>query len=133
MELRELLDPEVIVETGRRLQWLDGHRVLRDAEDALELLRQLGDLTAAEAIARGATQEWLDDLVATRRAIMVRVAGEERYIVAEDAKDLARIGARVALSREIWLVVHRDLRAQARIGAVIGWLEAAVRACRARR
>jgi DNA-binding transcriptional LysR family regulator len=53
--------------------------------------------------------------------------------VAEDAKDLARIGARVALSREIWLVVHRDLRAQARIGAVIGWLEAAVRACRARR
>jgi DNA-binding transcriptional LysR family regulator len=53
--------------------------------------------------------------------------------VAEGAKDLARIGARVVLSREVWLVVHRDLRAQGRIAAVIGWLEAAVRTCRARR
>jgi DNA-binding transcriptional LysR family regulator len=29
---------------------------------------------------------------------------------------------RVVLSREIWLMVHRDLRAQARIAAVIDWL-----------
>ena len=29
---------------------------------------------------------------------------------------------RVVLMREIWLMVHRDLRAQSRIAAVIDWL-----------
>src|SRR5262249_42437561 len=33
VELRELLDPAVVAETERRLQWLDGSRTLRDAED----------------------------------------------------------------------------------------------------
>jgi ATP-dependent Lhr-like helicase len=35
VELRELLDPEVVAETERRLQWLDGTRTLRDAEDVV--------------------------------------------------------------------------------------------------
>lgn len=39
----------------------------------------------------------------------------------DDDKRLARIGKPV-LSREIWLLVHRDLRTQARIAATIGWL-----------
>ncbi len=42
VELRELLDPTVVVETERRLQWLDGSRTLRDAEDTVELLRVRG-------------------------------------------------------------------------------------------
>jgi DNA-binding transcriptional LysR family regulator len=41
--------------------------------------------------------------------------------------------SRVVLSREIWLMVHRDLRAQARIAAVIDWLAELMPACRARR
>ena len=49
VELRELLDPSVVVETERRLQWLDGSRTVRDAEDSVELLRVLGDLSTVEA------------------------------------------------------------------------------------
>lgn len=33
-------------------------------------------------------------------------------------------GPKPILSREMWLLVHRELRPQARIGAVISWLEA---------
>ena len=45
----------------------------------------VGDLTAAEAAARGVPQAWLDELVAARRALQVRIAGEERYVAIEDA------------------------------------------------
>jgi ATP-dependent Lhr-like helicase len=85
VELRELLDPAVVADSERRLQWLDGSRTLRDAEDVVELLRVLGDLSTSECVARGAAAEWLDDLVAARRAVPVRVAGEARYILAEDS------------------------------------------------
>ncbi|HEV8164269.1 MAG TPA: helicase-related protein, partial [Actinomycetota bacterium] len=89
VELRELLDPAVVVETERRLQWLDGSRPLRDATDVLELLRVVGDLSTAEAVARGAQPEWLTELARAKRTIAVRIAGEERHVVVEDA---ARVG-----------------------------------------
>jgi DNA-binding transcriptional LysR family regulator len=41
--------------------------------------------------------------------------------VGEREPGLRRL-SKVVLSREIWLMVHRDLRAQARIAAVIDWL-----------
>ncbi|GAA1759809.1 ATP-dependent helicase [Luedemannella helvata] len=85
VELRELLDPEVVAETGRRLQWLDEARTPRDAEDAAELLRLLGDLSGAEFAERGGDPAWLAELGAARRAVEVRVAGEARWIAAEDA------------------------------------------------
>jgi ATP-dependent Lhr-like helicase len=85
VELRELLDPDVVVETERRLQWLDGSRTLRDAEDLVELLRQLGDLSTVECEVRGALPEWLTELEAARRVVAVRIAGEPRWILAEDA------------------------------------------------
>jgi ATP-dependent Lhr-like helicase len=85
VELRELLDPEVVTETERRLQWLDGSRTLRDAEDMVELLRVLGDLSTLESERRGAQPEWLDDLRAARRVVEVRIAGEPRWILVEDA------------------------------------------------
>jgi ATP-dependent Lhr-like helicase len=96
VELRELLDPTVVVETERRLQWLDGSRTLRDAEDAVELLRIVGDLSIVEAAARGAREEWLADLIAARRVVPVRIAGEERFVVVEDAGRV-RDGLGVAL------------------------------------
>ena len=96
VELRELLDPTVVVETERRLQWLDGSRTLRDAEDTAELLRVLGDLSTVEAEARGARQEWLAELVAARRVVALRIAGEERFVVVEDAGRM-RDGLGVAL------------------------------------
>ncbi|HEX6499522.1 MAG TPA: ATP-dependent helicase [Micromonosporaceae bacterium] len=85
VDLRELLDPAVVVETERRLQWLTPQRRPRDAEDAAELLRQLGDLSQVECEERGVELGWLLDLEAARRAIRVRIAGEERWLSIEDA------------------------------------------------
>jgi ATP-dependent helicase Lhr and Lhr-like helicase len=84
-DLRELLDPEVVAETGRRLQWLSGDRRPRDVEDAAELLRLLGDLSTEEAAERGVEEAWLVELADRRRAIRVRVAGQERWLGIEDA------------------------------------------------
>lgn len=85
VDLRELLDPGVVAETERQLQWLAAHRRVRDSEDTAELLRVLGDLSETEALARGAQPAWLEALAAARRAIRVRVAGQERWIAVEDA------------------------------------------------
>ncbi|GAA0722327.1 ATP-dependent helicase [Dactylosporangium roseum] len=85
VELRELLDPEVVAETERTLQWLGAQRTPRDAEDVAEMLRVLGDLSDAELVARGADPAWAAELAAQRRAIQVRVAGEARWISVEDA------------------------------------------------
>ena len=85
VDLRELLDPAVVAETARRLAWLpEPHRV-RDVDDTAELLRVLGDLSGSECAARGVDPAWLSGLAAARRAIQVRVAGEPRWIVIEDA------------------------------------------------
>ncbi|GAA0435158.1 DEAD/DEAH box helicase [Actinoplanes capillaceus] len=85
VDLRELLDPEVVAETEAQLRWLTAQRTPRDAEDAAELLRLLGDLALSELAARGVPEEWLEQLAAARRAIRVRVAGEERWIGIDDA------------------------------------------------
>ncbi|MET7401828.1 ATP-dependent helicase [Dactylosporangium sp. NPDC005572] len=85
VELRELLDPEVVTETERTLQWRGAQRTPRDAEDVAEMLRVLGDLSDAELTERGADPAWAAELAAQRRAIQVRVAGEARWISVEDA------------------------------------------------
>ncbi|MGW4944345.1 ATP-dependent helicase [Actinoplanes sp. NPDC004185] len=85
VDLRELLDPTVVTESEAQLQWLTAARSPRDAEDAAELLRLLGDLSAADLTARGVELDWLTTLQASRRAIQVRIAGEERWIGVEDA------------------------------------------------
>ncbi|MBV9429302.1 MAG: LysR family transcriptional regulator [Bradyrhizobiaceae bacterium] len=51
--------------------------------------------------------------------------------VGDRAPGLRRLGRGVAFSRDIWLMVHRDLRAQARIAAVIDWLLELMPLCRA--
>ncbi|GAA3907766.1 ATP-dependent helicase [Actinoplanes auranticolor] len=85
VDLRELLDPTVVTESEAQLQWLTAARSPRDAEDAAELLRLLGDLSAADLTARGVELDWLATLQASRRAIQIRIAGEERWIGVEDA------------------------------------------------
>ncbi|MDP5183452.1 ATP-dependent helicase [Blastococcus sp. BMG 814] len=84
-ELRELLDAEAITEIEAELQRLPQPRHPRDVDGAGDLLRVVGDLTAVEAARRGVPQEWLDELVAARRALVVRIAGEERFVAIEDA------------------------------------------------
>jgi ATP-dependent Lhr-like helicase len=83
VDLRELLDPAVVAETEGQLQWLTAQRRPRDAEDTVELLRLLGDLSAAELSERGVDLAWMPAL--DRRAVPIRVAGQERWIGVEDA------------------------------------------------
>ncbi|MEH0840780.1 ATP-dependent helicase [Micromonospora sp. CPCC 205711] len=85
VDLRELLDPAVLAETERQLRWRTEQRRPRDAEDVVELLRVVGDLTEAELAERGAPVDWLTELEAARRALRVRIAGEERWVGVEDA------------------------------------------------
>ncbi|MFF5171096.1 DEAD/DEAH box helicase [Micromonospora sp. NPDC000089] len=88
VDLRELLDPTVLAETERQLRWSTEQRRPRDAEDVVELLRVLGDLSEAELAERGAPVAWLEELAAARRVLRVRIAGEERWVGVEDAARL---------------------------------------------
>ncbi|MDX6605546.1 MAG: ATP-dependent helicase Lhr and Lhr-like helicase, partial [Solirubrobacterales bacterium] len=88
-ELRELIDPDALEEVAAQLQQLTEAGLAKDRDGLQQILRRLGDLTADECEER--TEEgysaasMLEKLVKERRAAMVRVAGEERYIAAEDA------------------------------------------------
>jgi ATP-dependent Lhr-like helicase len=88
-DLRELLDPAVVTETERELQRLLPSRACRDAEGVADLLRGIGPLSAAEVAERcqdpAAADGWLADLLAQRRTLQIRVAGEARWAAIEDA------------------------------------------------
>lgn len=84
-ELRELLDAEVVEGTERELQRLHPDRRARDVEDLADLLRVLGPLSREAAAERGADPAWLDELEKARRAIRVRIAGQDRWAAIEDA------------------------------------------------
>jgi ATP-dependent Lhr-like helicase len=86
-ELRDLIDPLALAELEADLQHLAEDRRARDAEELHDLLRRLGDLAPAEIEVRsaGAPGPWLDRLLREQRAVEVTVAGERRWIAAEDA------------------------------------------------
>ena len=84
-DLRELLDPDAIAAVELELQGLLPERFPRDADETHDLLARLGDLNDEEAAARGVREEWLRALEKERRAVAVRLAGETRWIAAEDA------------------------------------------------
>ena len=87
-ELRELLDPEVLAEVEAELQRLAPDRQARDVEGVADLLRLLGPLTVDEIVARSVPGTDVGDCVerlrTTRRAAVVRMAGEERWAAIED-------------------------------------------------
>jgi ATP-dependent Lhr-like helicase len=104
VELRELLDPQVIAATGRQLQHLSDDRVARDAEAVADLLRLLGPLTEDEVAARaGGTGGvdiggWLEGLRAARRALTVSFAGRSWWVAIEDIARLRDgVGAAVPI------------------------------------
>jgi ATP-dependent Lhr-like helicase len=84
-ELRELLDADVLRELERELQWLTEDRRAKDPESVADLLRLLGPLTDAELAARDAEPRWVRELEGTRRAIRVRVGGDDHWAAVEDA------------------------------------------------
>jgi ATP-dependent Lhr-like helicase len=88
-ELRELIDPDALDEVERSLQMLHPDALAKDRDALQQVLRRLGDLTLAEAEERTAegfsAESMLAKLERERRAAKVRIAGEERWIAAEDA------------------------------------------------
>ena len=88
-ELRDLIDPEALEGVIETLQCLDPRAKATDRDGLQQVLRRLGDLSAGEVadrVAAGQSAEsMLENLVRERRAIAVRINGEERYIAAEDA------------------------------------------------
>ncbi|GAA2945788.1 ATP-dependent helicase [Microbacterium luteolum] len=92
VELRELLDPDVIAQFEREAQRLDPERRARGLEGVADLLRMLGPLDAEEVAARldpdtvtSSASALLDDLVSARRAIPVTIGGVSRVAAIEDA------------------------------------------------
>ena len=88
-ELRELLDPEALADLELSLQALTEERQANSVEHLHDLLRRIGDLSVAEIEARVTVGEavargWLAELEASRRAVEVRIGGEQRWIAIED-------------------------------------------------
>jgi ATP-dependent helicase Lhr and Lhr-like helicase len=94
-ELRELLDADALAELELDLQALTPERAAGSADAVHDLLRRVGDLSAAEVADRvrgadtrareRAAGEWLEALSADRRAVVVRIGGEARWIATEDS------------------------------------------------
>jgi ATP-dependent helicase Lhr and Lhr-like helicase len=87
-ELRTLLEAEVIDEVEAELQRTDVRFRARGVDAIHDLLLRLGDLSREEIAARTAMDDApaaVTELLDTRRAVEVRVAGERRLIAAEDA------------------------------------------------
>jgi ATP-dependent helicase Lhr and Lhr-like helicase len=88
-ELRELIDPAALEQVQDDLQHRSD-RTRADSRDGLaDVLRRLGDLTDAEVADRVLVgldpAAMLDELARERRAVRIRLAGEERWIAADDA------------------------------------------------
>jgi ATP-dependent Lhr-like helicase len=88
-ELRELLDPEALADLELALQALTQDRQATSLDGVHDLLRRLGDLSSDEVAARtqggaSAAQPWLDELLAARRVVQTRIAGDQRWIAVED-------------------------------------------------
>ena len=74
-ELRDLIDPGALADVEERLRG-----EARTPDELHDLLRRRGDLREGEY-----PEDLAESLLAERRAVIVRVAGEERLIAAEDA------------------------------------------------
>src|SRR2546423_4626353 len=74
-ELRDLLDPDAVDEVERQLRGDP-----RNADELHDLLRLRGDLRVGQF-----DEAYAAVLEAERRALRVRITGEERLIAAEDA------------------------------------------------
>ena len=87
-DLRDLLDAAAIAQVVEQVQHLTAERRARGPEDAADLLRVLGPLSAEQAAARGVDPGWLAELEAQRRVLRTRVGGQQVWAVVEDAARL---------------------------------------------
>jgi ATP-dependent helicase Lhr and Lhr-like helicase len=88
-ELRDLIDPAALADLELDLQLLTPERKVTGPDALHDALRLLGDLTVDEVAARAANPDaaagWLVELEAARRALRLRIAGQERWVAIEDA------------------------------------------------
>jgi len=88
-ELRELIEPDALIDVEDSLQHRSEQARAKDRDALQQVLRRLGDLTAEECeqrVVEGySADSMLGKLEGERRAVRVRVAGEERWIAGEDA------------------------------------------------
>jgi ATP-dependent helicase Lhr and Lhr-like helicase len=88
-ELRDLIDPGALERVEADLQCLSDPARATGRDGLLDVLRRVGDLSLEGAFARVLdgldAPSMLSDLRAERRAVRVRINGEERWIDAADA------------------------------------------------
>jgi ATP-dependent Lhr-like helicase len=87
-ELRELLDADSMDAIERQLQRLDPRYQAKSADAVHDMLLGIGDLTREELVPRVVSVQVADGieaLLAARRILSVRVAGEARLVATEDA------------------------------------------------
>ena len=88
-ELRDLIDPGALAQVEDDLQCVSDRTRAVNRDGLHDVLRRVGDLTAGEAGLRVLpgldAERMLSDLEGARRAVRVRLAGEERWIDAADA------------------------------------------------
>ncbi|HEX8066559.1 MAG TPA: DEAD/DEAH box helicase [Thermoleophilaceae bacterium] len=88
-ELRELIDPDALAEVEADLQRTSERTRAANADSLHDVLRAVGDLTTAEAQARSieavSAKRMLEQLRGERRAVAMRIGGEERFVAADDA------------------------------------------------
>jgi len=88
-ELRDLIDPAALADLELELQLLTADRKVSGPDAIHDALRLLGDLTVDEAAARAADPDavggWLAELEASRRALRLRIAAQDRWVAIEDA------------------------------------------------
>ena len=88
-ELRELIDPAALEEVETDLQRISDRTRAVNSDGLHDVLRALGDLTVDEAQVRSldavSAKRMLLELEKQRRAVRMRIGGEERWIASEDA------------------------------------------------
>jgi ATP-dependent Lhr-like helicase len=88
-ELRDLIDAAALADLELELQLLTADRKVSGPDAMHDGLRLLGDLSVDEASARAtepaAVGGWLAELEASRRALRLRIAGQDRWVAIEDA------------------------------------------------
>jgi ATP-dependent helicase Lhr and Lhr-like helicase len=88
-ELRDLIDPGALEQVEDDLQFRSSVRQATSRDGLHDVLRGVGDLTVDEARLRVVegldALSMLEDLRGERRAVVIRLAGEERWIDAADA------------------------------------------------
>src|SRR4051794_19358668 len=152
-ELRDLIDADALAQVEADLQHRSDRTRAANRDGLADILRRLGDLTVQEADERTLSgldaETMLLELARERRAVRVRMAGEERWIAADDAglyRDalgvvppgglpeaftadvpdaLRRIGARYAATHGPFTTGEINARYQVDTSAVLRELEAA--------